>query len=152
MGFTIEAVQEADVDPASVFALYAEPATWVTWGHNASRASADGPLVEGGTVDVRAAYGATYHCRIQRLEPDRALELVVRPIGLRIVNVYEVEPTSGGARVRHAFEIGGPLATPARWFGLGRAYRGALEREVAAVIRLARERASVPANEEGPDG
>jgi uncharacterized protein YndB with AHSA1/START domain len=141
MGFTIEAVAEADVDPAAVFALYADPSTWVTWGHNASRASADGPLVEGGTVDVQAAYRATYHCRIRRLEPGRALELVVRPVGLEIVNVYEVTPTvDGGARIRHAFEVGGPLATPARWFGLGRAYRGALEREVTAVIRLARDR------------
>ena len=144
MAFTIEAVQEADVDPAAVFALYADPATWVTWGHNASRATADGPLVEGGFVDVQAAYRATYHCRIRRLDPGRALELVVRPIGLEIVNVYEVEPTSRGARIRHALEVGGPLATPARWLGVGRAYRSALEREVSAVIRLAREQGATP--------
>jgi hypothetical protein len=31
----IESVREADVDPATVFALYADPATWSLWGHNA---------------------------------------------------------------------------------------------------------------------
>ena len=57
MSWSIEAVREAQVAPEAVFALYSDPGTWSAWGHNATWARADGPLVEGGTVDVRANYG-----------------------------------------------------------------------------------------------
>ena len=139
MSWSIEAVREAQVAPAAVFALYADPATWSAWGHNATWARADGPLVEGGTVDVRANYGKVYPCRIRRLVPDRALELVVHPPGMTIVNVYEVEPTpAGGSRIHHAFRIEGPMGTVARLLGLGRVYAKKLEAEVEAVARMAR--------------
>ena len=137
MSWTIESVREADVEPDAVYALYADPATWNRWGHNATWARADGALVQGGTVDVRAGYGTVYHCLIRRLEPGRALELVVRPAFLTIINVYEVEPYGGGARVRHAFEVSGPLATVTRLVGLDRMYQRRLDDEVAAVVRLA---------------
>jgi Polyketide cyclase / dehydrase and lipid transport len=149
VSWTIESIQEADVDPASVFALYADPSTWNAWGHNATWARADGPLVEGGTVDVRAGYGTVYHCEIRRLDPGRALELVVRPAFLTIINVYEVEPTAAGARVRHAFEVSGPIAGVAR-LGLARAYRRQLEHEVAAVIRLAKDPSAIDASRAAP--
>jgi hypothetical protein len=142
--WTIESIREADVDPAAVFALYADPATWSRWGHNATWARADGPLVEGGTVDVRANYRTVYHCLIRRFEPGRALELVVRPAGLTIINVYEVEPAPRGARIRHAFEVSGPLASVIRLFGADRMYQRQLDREVAAVARMA-------ANPDDPD-
>ena len=138
MSWSIEAVREAPVAPAAVFALYADPATWSEWGHNATWARADGPLVEGGTVDVRANYGKVYPCRIRRLVPDRALELVVRPPGMTIVNVYEVEPTpAGGSRIRHAFQIEGPMGAFARVIGLRRVYATKLDAEVEAVARMA---------------
>ena len=137
MSWTIESVREADVDPAAVLALYADPATWSDWGHNAVWARADGPLVEGGTVAVQANYRAVYHCLIRRFEPGRALEVVVRPAGLHIINVYEVEPTAGGARIRHAFEVSGPFAPLTRLLGLPRMYRRQLDHEVAALIRIA---------------
>jgi hypothetical protein len=139
--WTIENVQEAAVDPAAVWALYADPATWSTWGHNATWASADGPLIEGGIVRVRANYGTVYRCVIRRLEPGRALELVVRPAGLTIVNVYEVEPAEAGARIRHAFVVSGPLAGFTRltlaWF-----YRRLLEHEVHDAAALAADPAA----------
>lgn len=138
MSFTIEAVLEADVDPAAVFALYMDPATWSRWGHNATWARADGPLVQGGTVDVRANYGTVYHCLIRRLEPGHALELVVKPALLTIVNIYEVSPTSTGARIRHAFDVSGPIAGIARP-ALAGMYTRQLEHEVAAVARMAAE-------------
>jgi hypothetical protein len=139
MSWTIETVREADVEPAAVFALYADPSTWSRWGHNATQAHADGPLVEGGTVDVRANYRTVYHCLIRRLEPGRALELVVRPALMTIVNSYEVEPTISGARIRHAFEVSGPIAGLTKRLGLDRMYQRRLNDEVAAVIRIARD-------------
>jgi hypothetical protein len=146
MGWTIDAVREADVPPDAIWQLYAEPATWSRWGHNAPWAHADGPLVLGGTVDVRANYGTVYHCRIRRLDEGRALELVVKPAGLTIVNVYEVTPTGRGSRVRHAFDVSGPLATPTKWIGLGRLYRRQLAAEVEAVIALAKDPTSLDAS------
>ena len=137
MTWTIESVSEADVDPAAVFALHADPSSWSSWGHNAAWARADGPLIEGGTVDVRAGYGTVYHCLIRRLDPGRALELVVRPAFMTIINFYEVEPTAGGARVRHAFEVSGPIASLTRALGLARMYQRRLDEEVAAVVRMA---------------
>ena len=138
MGWTIEAVREAPVKPAAVFALYADPDTWSTWGHNATWARSEGPLVAGGTVHVRANYGKVYPCLVRRLEPDRALELVVRPPGMTIVNGYEVEPLpGGGSRIRHSFAIEGPMGTFARLIGLGRTYTRKLKAEVEAVVRLA---------------
>ena len=137
MSWTIDSVCEAAVEPAAVFALYADPVTWSRWGHNATWAHANGPLVEGGTVDVRASYRTVYHCLIRRLEPGRALELVVRPALMTIINVYEVEPTANGARIRHAFEVSGPLASVTRLIGLDRMYQRRLDAEVAAVVRMA---------------
>jgi hypothetical protein len=143
VGWTIESVLETDVDPAAVFALYMDPATWNRWGHNATWARAEGPLVEGGTVDVRANYGTVYHCRIRRLEPGRAIELVVKPAFMTIINIYEVEPTERGARIRHAFDVSGPIAGLVR-ITVARIYQRQLEAEVAAVARIA-------AGKEDPD-
>ena len=136
MTWTIESVLEADVDPGAVFALYIDPSTWNRWGHNATWARAEGPLVEGGTVDVRANYGTVYHCRIRRLEPGRALELVVKPALLTIINIYEVSATPTGSRIRHAFEVSGPISAIVRP-ALAGMYTRQLEAEVAAVARMA---------------
>ena len=140
VGYTVERVREAAIAPGDVFALYADPASWIDWGHNATWARSNGPLVEGGTVDVRAAYGKVYPCRIVRLVPDRTLRLEVRPPLLRITNVYEVEPTAGGSRIRHALEIGGPLAWPTRLIGLGYLYGRSLGDEVDKVVAMAAKR------------
>lgn len=139
MSWMIESIQEADVDPEAVFRLYADPSTWPSWGHNATRAASDGALAEGGIVYVRANYGRTYPCRIRRFEPGRALELEVRPPFLFIINVYEVEPAQPGARVRHALEFSGPLSGPMKRVGIDRPYRRQLHDEVVRVIALAKQ-------------
>jgi hypothetical protein len=133
--WTIESSREAAVPADAVFALYADPDTWSRWGHNATWAQADGPLEVGGIVRVRAGYGTVYRCLVRRFEPGRALELVVKPAGLTIINVYEAEPTAGGCRVRHALEVSGPLSSLTRPF-LSGMYRRKLDAEVEAVIRL----------------
>ncbi len=138
MSWTIESVQVADVDPAAVFRLYADPTTWASWGHNATRARSEGPLTEGGVVHVRANYGRDYPCRIRRFEAGRALELEVRPPLLFIVNVYEVERTAEGARIRHALEFSGPISGVMKLAGVGMVYRRQLRQEVARVIDLAK--------------
>ena len=123
--------------PADVFRLYTDPATWSQWGHNATWARADGPLVEGATVHVRAGYGRVYECDIRRLVPDRVLELEARPPLIRVIQTYEVGPAPGGVRIRHALEISGPLSGPMRLFRVDRVYQGWLDEEVGRLIELA---------------
>ena len=143
MGYTIEATREAAVDPRDIFDIYMDPSTWSTWGHNVRWAHADGPLAEGGTVHIRPMYPVTYHCRIQRLVPGRLLRIEVRPVGLRIVNVYEVEPLEGGgSRIRHAFEIAGPMSGPLRWIGIARLYRASLDDEIRRCVEFAQSQAT----------
>src|SRR3989304_1803858 len=110
----IESVREANVATADVFRLYADPSTWSEWGHNAKWARAEGPLVEGGTVDVRANYGKVYPCRGGRLVAARALELEVRPRIVTVFQTYEVEERPDGALVRHALELSGRLSAMLR--------------------------------------
>jgi hypothetical protein len=140
VGYTIEASREAAVHPAAIFAAYVDPSTWSVWGHNVRWAKADGPLAEGTTVDIRPKYPVTYHCRVLRLVPDRMLRIAVNPIGMRIVNVYEVVPTAGGSRIRHAFEVSGPLSGPLRWLGVARAYRASLDDEIKHLIEFVQAR------------
>jgi hypothetical protein len=142
MAYAIEATREAAIDPAAVWALYMDPSTWSAWGHNVRWARAEGPLVEGGTVDVRPKYPVTYHCRILRLVPERLLRIEVRPIGMHIVNVYEIEPIDGGSRIRHAFEMSGPLSEPVRWLGVARLYRSSLDDEIRHCVEYAQARAA----------
>jgi hypothetical protein len=137
MSWSIERVQTARVAPAAVFALYADPTTWTVWGHNATRVQADGPLVEGGTIFVRANYGRNYPCLIRRLIADRALDLEVHLPGMRIVNVYEVEPTPEGSRIRHVLEFDGPLSYVIRLLGAGILYGRLLDREIHKLVELA---------------
>jgi len=143
MSWMIESVHEAAVEPDAVFALYADPATWSSWGHSATWARSVGPLAEGGIVDVRASYRTVYHCRVRRLEPGRALEPVVRPALMTIINVYEVEPAGSGARIRHALEVSGPIGSLTRLAGLDRMYQRQLDQEVADVARIASGRADL---------
>jgi uncharacterized protein YndB with AHSA1/START domain len=142
MGYTIEATREAAVDPAAVFALYMDPSTWSVWGHNVRWARAEGPLVEGGTVEVRPAYPVTYRGRILRLVPESLLRIEVRPVGLTTINVYEIEATAGGSRIRHAIEMSGPLSGPIRWLGVARLYRSSLDDEIRHCVELAKTRSS----------
>jgi len=142
MAYAIEATREAAIDPAAVWALYMDPSTWSAWGHNVRWARAEGPLVEGGTVDVRPKYPVTYHCRILRLVPERLLRIEVRPIGMHIVNVYEIEPIDGGSRIRHAFEMSGPLSEPVRWLGVARLYRSSLDDEIRHCVEYAQARSA----------
>lgn len=137
MTWAIETVRDAPVAPESVFRLYADPSTWSRWGHNAKWARAAGPLVEGGTVDVRAGYAKTYKCRILRLVAGRSLVLEAIPPFIRVIQSYEVEPTATGSRIRHVLEISGPLSWALKLVRADRVYQGWLDKEVQRLIEMA---------------
>ncbi len=137
MTWMIESTRDAAVAPADVFRLYADPSTWSEWGHNAKWARADAPLIEGGTVDVKAGYGKVYPCHIRSLVDGRSLVLEVRPPFMTVIQTYEVEPAAAGAHIRHALEISGPLAGITQLVRLDRVYQGWLDKEVGKLIKMA---------------
>ena len=137
MSWTIETERDADVRPEAVFDRYLDPTTWPQWGHNAVWARSDGPLVAGGIVEVRANYGKVYPCRITRLVPGRALELVARPPLMTVTQTYEVEAIGSGSRVRHSIEVAAPFAGLMRLLGAKRMYQRLLDKEVDQLIKLA---------------
>jgi hypothetical protein len=73
MGWMIESVRRAGGSGGRVRPL-CRSLDLSQWGHNATWARADGPLVEGGIVDVRAGYGTVYHAEIRRFQPGRHLK------------------------------------------------------------------------------
>ena len=140
MTWAIEATAEASLSPPEVFALYQDPSTWGTWGHNTRWARARGPVVEGSTVDVKAGYGKVYPVLIRKLERDRFIECVVRPPGMVVINRYAVEPSEQGVRVRHSIEVSGRLATLTKAIQLDKLYTRLLRKEISRLIALARAR------------
>ena len=137
MTWAIESIRDSPVAAAAIFRFYADPSTWSGWGHNAKWARAVGPMVEEGTVDVRAGYGKTYPCRIRQLDAGHLLVLEARPPMITVIQTYEVVPTVTGARVRHRLEISGPLSGPMRLFGVRRVYQGWLDKEVSRLVEMA---------------
>lgn len=120
------------------FRFYANPSTWSEWGHKAKWARAEGPLVEGATVDVKAGYGKVYPCHIRSLVNGQSLVLEARPPFMTVIQTYEVEPAAAGAHIRHALEISGPLAGITQLVRLDRVYQGWLDQEVGKLIEMAR--------------
>jgi hypothetical protein len=112
VAFTIEDTYDAPgVDAAAVYACYADPSTWHLWGHNTSGAIARTTVTAGAIVDVKVRrYPWTYAVRILEADPDRRVVCEVRPIGVRIVQTYEVDAIEGGTRIHHAISVAGPLA------------------------------------------
>jgi uncharacterized protein YndB with AHSA1/START domain len=153
VSWLIESVRDAAVDPAAVWRLYTDPSTWPLWGHNAKGAHAEGPLVEGGTVEVKAGYGKVYRCRIRRLIEGRSIEFEVRPPLIKVIQTYEVDPTPEGSHIRHAIEISGPLSGLMRLLRVNQVYQGWLNKEVDKLIAMARDdpgsadRGSLPGRE-----
>ena len=142
MTFTMEdAFDAAEVDAADVYGCYADPSTWHIWGHNTSGAHARTAVETGAIVDVKVRrYPWTYAVRILAADTGRRVVCEVKPIGVRIVQTYEVESIDGGARIHHAIAVDGPLE---RGYSLlAGQYTKLLVRETRALAAYVRERRS----------
>jgi hypothetical protein len=137
--WSIESVREAELSPSEVYRLYAEPATWGSWGSNTRWARADGPVVEGATVEVRAGYGRSWPVLMARMEPDRFVECVIRPPMLTVIRRFELVPTTVGVRIRHEIEVSGRAAGFTR-LTLRPLYQRMLGEETRRLIDAARSR------------
>lgn len=139
MRWFIESVRETDLSPSEVYRLYADPSTWGSWGSNTRWARADGPVVEGAHVEVRAGYGRSWPVLMARMEHDRYVECVIRPPGLTVVRRFALEPLPQGVRIRHGIEVSGRAAGFTR-LTLRPLYRRLLHRETSRLIDVARSR------------
>lgn len=137
MSWSIESSREARLTPAEVYRFYADPSTWGSWGHNTKWARADGPVVEGATVHVKAGYGKVYPVLIRRAMPDRFVECEVRPRGMVVVNTYQVEPIADGVRIRHGIEVSGRIARLTKLLQLDKLYTRLLAKEISRLVELA---------------
>ena len=133
MPWSIEAVREADVSPAEVFRYYTDPSTWPRWGHNTRWAKIDGPYVEGATVHVRAGYEKVWPVTVLRVDPDHLVVNEVRPVGLVVINTFEVTPSATGSRLRHAIDVDGRFHRFYRLF-LPPLYRRLLQKECRRLV------------------
>ena len=133
MTWSVEQTRVAKVQPHEVFRYYTDPSTWHRWGHNTRWARLEGPYVEGATVLVRAGYEKVWPVRVLRVVLDRLVVNEVRPIGLVVINTFEVTPVEGGARLRHAIEVSGRFARLYGFFLPG-LYRRLLGKETRRLV------------------
>ena len=136
MTWSIESVRHADLPAAAIFRFYTDPSTWPSWGHNTRGARAEGALVEGATVYVRAGYGRVWPVLVKRLEPDRLIETEVRPPGLVVLQRFDLTPTDGGVTIRHEIEVSG-WAAGFTGVTLKPLYRRLLAKETRKLVELA---------------
>ena len=136
MRWSMESDREAEVAPADVYRLYADPSTWGDWAHNTKFGRASGPLTPGAVVEVGVrSYPWTYSVRVREVVDGRRIVCEVRPVGVRIVSTYDVTPTERGARLHHTIELDGPLE---RGYRLLRGqYTRMLQEETRRVAELA---------------
>ena len=139
MSWSMESVREAALTPAEIFSLYVDPSTWGDWGHNTRWARADGPVVEGSTVHVKAGYGKVYAVLIRRVIPDRYVGCEVRPRGMVLTNSFSVEPAPRGVRIRHEIQVSGAIAPLVRVL-LKRLYTRSLAKETRRLVEVATAR------------
>ena len=133
MTWSVEQVRIANVRPDEVFRYYTDPSTWPRWGHNTRWARLEGPYVEGATVLVRAGYEKVWPVRVLRVVPDHLVVNEVRPVGLVVINTFEVTPVDGGSQLRHGIDVSGRFA---RFYGLflPALYRRLLAKETRRLV------------------
>lgn len=140
--WTISSSAQASVPPEAIFALYVDPSTWGSWGHNTRWARARGPVpvVEGSIVDVKAGYGKVYPVLMRRVVENRYVECEIRPPGMLVEATFAVEPADGGSRVEHTISVSGAFSGITKLIRLDRLYTRLLRKEVRRMIELAKER------------
>ena len=135
--WTISSSAQAPVPPDAIFALYVDPSTWGSWGHNTRWARARGPVVEGSIVDVKAGYGKVYPVLIRRVIENRYVECEVHPPGMLVETTFSVEPVDGGSRVEHSIGVSGRFSGITKLLKFDRLYTNLLDKEIRKLIEVA---------------
>lgn len=138
MAYSFSHVIEDDVDPAAVWALYEDVATWPAWDAQAEWVTRDGPFAtgSGGVMKFRDMDPLPY--RLTRVEPLREF-VDETPLGDLVVRVsHRLEPLeSGRLRVTYAAHIDGPSDEAGQ---VGPLITADFPATMAALLALAKER------------
>ena len=152
--WTISRSAHAPVPPEAIFALYTDPSTWGSWGHNTrwGRARGPVPVEEGSIVDVKAGYGKVYPVLMRRVIENRYVECEIRPPGMLVETTFSVEPADGGSHVEHTISVSGAFSGITKLIGLDRLYTGLLDKEIRRMIELAKSREAAAGALDPSDG
>lgn len=101
---------EVRATAATVFALWADAASWAVWDPDVKAATRTGPFVAGAEGTITPRQGPTMRIRITRVVPQQAFDAEARLPGCRMRFVHELVPVGAGVRVTHRVEFEGPLA------------------------------------------
>jgi Polyketide cyclase / dehydrase and lipid transport len=132
--------ERSSAEPATVWALWADPARWSEWNDQVDRVEVDGPLEVGATARIKLRRGGKIHYTIIELKPERLLVDEAKLPGARIGHEHRISPTGDGVEISNRIYVRGPLASLYRLL-MGRRVRQSVPRFVERERELA-ERAS----------
>lgn len=102
---------EADVDPAAVWAVWADVLSWDEWNGDIERIAIDGPFAVGARIEMKPRGADPITLRIDEVRPGERFVDVVELDDIVVTTTHLVEKTaSGSARIVYRTEITGPAA------------------------------------------
>jgi hypothetical protein len=134
--------------PAAFFGRWADMATWPEWNADTEWVRLDGPFATGSTGVLKPKGGPKTKFVISELT-DRVFTDVSLLVGARLTFHHEIAPTAdGGSEVSVTVTLAGPLAR--LWnLILGKGIAQSLDRDLAALAKVAEADGSDPATEAG---
>ncbi len=126
-------------DPEAVWRLLTDLERWPTWKSDVRSVALHGSLAPG-TLFVWKAGPGTIRSTIQQVDPPREIGWTGTTFGIKAIDVFRLEPSSGGTLVREEESWEGPVV---RLFAsrLRRSLQSSIESGLAALKAEAERRA-----------
>jgi uncharacterized protein YndB with AHSA1/START domain len=105
----IEGTVAVRAAPATVFALWADAASWPQWDPDVRAATREGAFAVGAAGTVTPKQGPTMALRITRVEPDRAFDAETRLPGCTMRFEHWMDARGTETVVTHRVVFTGPL-------------------------------------------
>lgn len=113
MSFAQAAQVVSDADPARVWAVLLDGRGWSRWNHGVQWAVFEGEPAPGTIVTVKPNRAPQTALRIEAVEPERMLALVLTVGPLATLRMrWELNPGADGTVLVQAVATSGPLADP----------------------------------------
>jgi hypothetical protein len=105
---TFEGTIDVRCSPDTVFALYADAASWADWDPDIRAASRSGPFEAGVTGTITPKQGPTMTIRLTAVVPNRSFDAEARLPGCTMRFEHWLEPVGNDTRVTHRVTFSGP--------------------------------------------
>lgn len=106
----IEEHIEIHAPPETVFALYADVASWSTWDPDTKSSSIEGPFQTGAIGRLRPTKGQKIGITFTSVTPNASFTCEAKPPLCTIRFDHELTPTAQGVKALHRVVFTGPLA------------------------------------------